>query len=319
MITWGECAMLAKSAAWRRVGPVALSVCSAVLFLGAQSISAPDPVNQPSLGHLYLVLMENKDYHRVIGSPEAPFINSLASRYTLAEQYYTVANPSLPNYLALLSGSTLGVDNDCTDCFFDAPNLADEIEAHGRTWRSYQEDLPGPCFLGVSAGGYALRHNPFLYFRAIRDDPQRCQNVVPLDQLEIDQASGTLPDLVWVTPNLIHDMHDGSVADGDRWLAPFVSSVLESSAWQPNDAFVLVWDEGNTPVDAGCCGGGTGGHVPMIIVTQTGTSGTRITRRLTHYSLLASIEQAWGLPALGHSGDADIGSVEGLLGVTPIR
>src|SRR5439155_15910967 len=142
-----------------------------------------------------------------------PYINMLAARYTLAENYFAAANPSLPNYLALISGQTYALQANCTECVFDGPTLADEIEASGRTWRSYQEDFPTSCFLGVGAGGYVLRHNPFLYFAAIRDDSRRCQNVVPFPQLTVDLARGAVPDLAWITPNVFHDMHDGTVAD----------------------------------------------------------------------------------------------------------
>jgi hypothetical protein len=282
--------------------------------------TAPIAARQTShatLGHVFVVVLENHEYGQIIGNPEAPYLNGLAARYTLAENYYAIGNPSLPNYLALISGTTLGVQSDCEQCFFDAPNLADQVEASGRAWRSYDEDLPSACFLGVSHAGYSVHHNPFLYFHSIRDDPQRCQRVVPFEQLDTDLAAGTVPDLVWITPNLKHTMHDGSVADGDAWLAGFVPRVLESAYWQQGGALVIVWDEATPSPDPGCCGHPVGGHVPLIVITPTGAPGYRTSTLLSHYSLLGGIEQAWGLSRLGHSGDADVTVIDDLLAPSP--
>lgn len=267
--------------------------------------ASPAEDARPKLGHVFLLLMENKDYAEVIGNPDAPYLNDLAARFTLGEDYHAIRHPSLPNYLALLTGSTLGVTDDCTDCFFDARSLVDSLEARGRTWKSYQEDLPEPCFLGVAADAYAMRHDPFVYLRSVRDDAERCQHVVPLTQLDADLAAGSPPDLIWITPNVRNDMHDESVAFGDRWLAGFVPRILESPAWQANGALMIVWDEGRSATPDTCCAGAVGGHVPFLLLTPTRPAGVHLTMPLTHYGLLAGIERAWGLDRLGHSADAD--------------
>jgi hypothetical protein len=191
-------------------------------------------------------------------------------------------------------------------------NLVDALEVSGKSWKSYQEDVPGPCFLGASSGNYAMKHNPFVYFRDIREDPARCQQVVPLPQLADDLQTGALPDFAWVTPNLQHDMHDGSVAEGDQWLAGFLPPILASDAWRQNGLVLVTWDEGRG--DSACCGGAVGGHTPLLVLTPAGKPGYHPPHPVTHYGVLRTIEEVWGLPYLGKSGEP---GVDSLLDVWP--
>ena len=254
--------------------------------------------------------MENHEYGDIIGSGDAPYLNRLAATYGLATSYYAIRHPSLPNYLALISGSTQGITDDCATCSVDAPNLMDQLEAHHKTWGAYIEDLPSPCFNGPSAGGplamigrgtYVRRHDPFMYFVDIRDNPSRCGRVVPLDRLRDDLARDQLPDFVWITPNLTHDMHSASVRAGDAWLASFVPAILQSLAWRNDGVLFITWDEGTT--DAGCCGNATGGRVPTLVIAPSSKPGYRSDTQYTHYGLLRTIEDAWQLGHLGHAGD----------------
>jgi acid phosphatase len=292
---------------WLVVGLTLAAVLLAILLLPV--LSRGGPLRPDRLGRVFLIVMENRGYSEILGSPEAPYLRELAARYGLAEEYRAIAHPSLPNYIALIAGDTFGVRSNCTECFLDAPNLADELEAHGRTWKSYQEDLPSPCFLGNESGGYVLRHNPFLYFQQIRADRVRCERVVPLDQLRTDVDMGTVPDLAWITPNLRHDMHDGSIAEGDQWLADFVPRILDSAAWRHNGLLVIVWDESssNDTLD--------GGHVPALFITPQTRPGSRSSAPATHYNVLRTIEDGWGLSYLGHSGDPD---AQPLIDLVPI-
>ncbi len=280
-----------------------LASASTTAPAATQAGVVPTPL-PASPGHVFLILMENRDASSVIGNSGAPYINQLAAQYATADQYYAIRHPSLPNYLALIGGDTFGVDSDCTDCFQSAPNLVDALEAKGKTWKSYQEDMPKPCFLGEGTATYALKHDPFLYFTDIRTNPARCNRVVPLTQFDTDLAGGNTPDFTWITPNLIHDMHDGSVADGDKWLATFVPKILQSDAWKQQGELIIVWDEGEG--NAGCCGVATGGRVPMLVITPNGPKGYHITPPLTHYSLLRTIEDQWSLMRIGHSDDPGI-------------
>lgn len=286
--------------------PTPVGVASATPTLGARGGSTPTTATSspPSISHIFLIVMENKEYGDIIGSAAAPYLNQLAGQYALAERYYGIRHPSLPNYLALLGGDTFGITSDCTNCFVNKPNLVDALEAKGKTWRAYEEDLPSPCYLGASSGGYALKHDPFLYFDDIRNNPGRCQNVVPLTQLDTDLSTGAVPDFVWITPNLRHDMHDASVSTGDAWLASFVPRILASEAWRNDGLLMIVWDEGST--NAGCCGVASGGHIPALFISPAGKPGYRITEPATHYSVLRTIEDLWGLERLGHSTDPSV-------------
>ena len=102
-----------------------------------------------------MIVMENHEYAEVIGSSSAPYENALARRYALATQMYAITHPSLPNYLALTGGSTFGIDDDCTDCAVSATSIVDQLERAGISWTAYMEGLPGPCFAGAGAAGYA--------------------------------------------------------------------------------------------------------------------------------------------------------------------
>jgi hypothetical protein len=264
------------------------------------SAGSSSPSAAPSGGgvrsvRVAVIVMENHEFGSIIGSSEAPFLNDLASRSTLLTNYDAVAHPSLPNYLALLGGSTFGITSDCTGCTVNGPNLVDQLATAGVGWRAYMEDLPSPCFTGASAAGYVLRHDPFLYFDDVRTDPQRCANVVPYSNLAADAAGGRLPPFVWISPNLCHDMHDCSVGAGDAWLAQAVPGVTPSLA--PDGVLIVVWDEGTT--DAACCGASTGGgHVAAIVAGPGARSAATVDTPSNHYSMLALIETKLGLPLL---------------------
>jgi hypothetical protein len=111
------------------------------LALGASAALPSSPRS-----HVVIIVMENADYGEVIGSSAAPYLNALARRYALATQSFAITHPSLPNYLALTSGSTHGVSSDCTDCHVSATNIVDQLEAAGISWAAYLEDVPKPCF-----------------------------------------------------------------------------------------------------------------------------------------------------------------------------
>ncbi len=265
--------------------------------------------------HVVIVVIENAEYPEVIGSPSAPYINSLAGRYGLATHSYAVTHPSLPNYLALTSGSTHGIDSDCTSCSVSAANIVDQLEAAGLTWKAYMEDLPHPCFLGASAGGYAKKHDPFAYYVDIASDRARCERIVPFSALSADLRDGTLPAYSFITPNLCDDAHDCPLQEADRFLARTLPAVLRELG--PHGFLVLTWDEGT--LDVGCCGlpGAGGGRIATILAGPDVRRGARTDRPLDHYGVLATIERALALPALGGAADPRSGSLEELFARPP--
>jgi acid phosphatase len=229
----------------------------------------------------------------IAGNPDAPTFNALARRYATLTSYAGVAHPSLPNYLALVSGSTHGITSDCTDCIVRAPSLADTLDRAGKTWKTYAEDLPYPGFTGGSAGRYAKKHDPFLYFRDVADSRGRRRRVVPFTRFAPDLAGGRLPDFSLVVPNLCNDMHDCSVATGDAWLKAHVVPLLQSRVLRDGVVFV-VFDEGTTDF-------GGGGRIEALALGPTVRRGSRFRRATNHYGLLRTIEDAWRLPRLGFS------------------
>jgi hypothetical protein len=256
----------------------------------------------PSFSHVIIIVEENREASRVLGNAAAPYVNQLATQYGLARQYYGVFHPSLPNYLAMVAGDTFGTTTDCTDCFVDQPSIADQIEASGRRWRAYQEDMPSPCFLG-SAGKYAQKHNPFIYFDSIRTNSTRCvSSIVPFDQFAADLTQSQLPDYAFITPNLCNDGHDCGIDVADSWLARVVPGILASESFQGSGVLIITWDEGET--DAGCCWGlAEGGQTVAIIASPLARTGFISDVPASHYSLLRTVEDAWGLPPLSHAAD----------------
>ena len=143
--------------------------------------------------------------------------------------------------MALTGGQTFFTD-DCVGCLADAPNIADRLEAAGRTWTAYMEDMPSAC-LATDSGLYVAKHNPFVHYRDIVSDSARCSShVVPFSRFSADLSSGNLAHFVWITPNLCNDMHDCSIATGDAWLSTRVPRILQSPAFR-NSVLFLTWDE----------------------------------------------------------------------------
>lgn len=245
--------------------------------------------------HVVVLVMENKERASVIGSADAPYLTRLARRNGQALNAFGVRHPSLPNYIALVSGSTQGIASDCTDCRADAPNLAGQLEREGRRWKAYLEGLPGPCARPAGAGRYAKKHDPFAYDDAIARDPSRCRRRVPLSRLAGDVRHDRLPDFAFIAPDLCHDTHDCSVATGDRFLARLLPGVI--AALGPHGFLVVTYDEGAT--DAACCGDPGGGRIPTVVVGPDVRPAAVMRRPLDHYGILRSIETAFHLPKLG--------------------
>lgn len=224
-----------------------------------------------------VVVFENEERRSVLGSGEAPTFDRLASTYAQATNYRAVAHPSLPNYLALVSGSTHGVTNDCEDCPQTGPTIGSLLTTKHRTWQSYAEGYP-------SGPRYAKKHVPFLYF------PGGAAHVQPLSAF----SSKRLSAYSLVSPDLCHDMHDCSVATGDAWLARFVKPLLSVK----HTAVFIVFDEGTSKL-------GGGGSVALIVAGTAVKGHARTAQSATHYSLLRTIEDALGVPAIGASAHAN--------------
>jgi hypothetical protein len=258
----------------------------------------------PKFDHIVVLIFENKEFGTVIGNPQMPVFNKLANDYTLLTQFFAVTHPSLPNYISMIGGDTFGIDSNCHDCFINAPSLPDLIEATGRTWKTYQEDMPEPCFLGDKVE-YVQKHNPFIYFDPVRQDTARCEgNIVPLSVLQADLEAGSLPNFVFITPNLCNSAHDCSLDVTDAWMANELMQIIPALEKEgPNYLVVLTWDEGQGKHS--CCGLPleAGGRIAVVLISPQVKNNFQDPTPYTHYSLLKTISAAWGLPYLGHAAD----------------
>jgi hypothetical protein len=256
----------------------------ALLPIGGRPVLA---ATVPGYSHVVVIVLENHSYGEIIGSAAAPYINSLLGPGALATNYTAVAHPSVPNYLALTGGSTFGVSSDCTTCWINAPNLGDSLEAAGKTWKTYLESMPSPCYVGDSYP-YAQKHNPFVYYNDIRTNASRCSaHDVPYSQLATDlQSASTTPNFAFITPNMCDDMHDCSVATGDSWLSQQVPRILGSPAFTTQRSLLaLTWDEDDFT---------STNRVPLILLGTGVAGGTASSAPYNHYSLLHTIEAALG-------------------------
>jgi acid phosphatase len=247
-----------------------------------------------AIDHVVIIVEENKPATHIIGSPEAPYINRLAADNALATNYRAVTHPSLPNYLALTGGSTAGITNDCNPqgggCLAQGAGIAGLVERSGRTWKMYAEAMPEPC-TSTNSGDYAVKHNPFLYYPGVIADKAGCAaHDVPFTQLAADlKDTSTLPDYVFISPDLCHDMHDCTVRTGDDWLAGQVPAILASPAFtRQNSLLMITWDEGNA----------VSNKVSTIFAGPAAKKAFRSDTPYTHYSLLRTIEDVWDLQTM---------------------
>lgn len=247
------------------------------------------------------IFMENKESASIVGSRNAPYINTLATECGLATNYQAVTHPSLPNYLAATGGSTAGVHSDCSpgDCPVRGRSIFQQLQDAGQSWRSYEESMPSNCAQS-STDGYATKHNPAAYYTAIRE---RCRQWdVPLGSpqtgpLATALRDGTLPAFSFVTPNICHDMHDCSVSTGDRWLREWIPLITGMPDYRSGRTVVfLTWDEAE--------GGSDSNHVACLVLAASVPMGLRVGDDFGHYSLLRTTEELLSLPLLGKAASA---------------
>ncbi len=263
---------------------------SVVAPAGASAATA----SLPAFSHIYVIVMENKEYPSIVGNRHAPYVNELIGQYGLATRYHATTHPSEPNYLALFSGSTQGVTDDRIH-HISARNLVDQLEAHGHSWAVFAENVPQDCYrLNSASGGpdgpgtYARRHEPAIIFRDIERNPTRCAMITNFSHFDPSAA-----DFELIVPNICHDMHDCSVATGDTFLRHFTRRILNSPDFATSVVF-LTWDEGLTSH-------GGGGHVATLVIAPQVKPGFKSAEKHTHYSLLRTIERAWKLGCMAHT------------------
>jgi acid phosphatase len=255
---------------------------------GAAPTSAAPSVTQASRpDHVVVVIFENKSYAQVAGDSRARYLHSLMERGALFTDFHAITHPSQPNYIALFSGSTQGVtDNRCPVRLGNKPNLGRQLLDAGFGFAGYSEDLPGPGYTGCSAGGYAAKHNPWVDFDNLPIEANQPFTAFPTD-------FARLPTVGFVVPNLCHSMHDCPVSTGDEWLRQHLDRYL-TWAYANNSRLVVTFDEDD---------GSRDNHI-LTLVAGAGVPSRRYGHRVTLYSLLAAIEEWYGLPPLGEAARA---------------
>lgn len=355
----------------------------------------------PKLDHVFVIVLENHNSftsfgsNGIIGNPQAPNITALWNKYNVATDYNAVWHPSLPNYVAMITGNWIGTDVVATGYSYPAgstvgisdddspsvatdypsppakvsihrwrvnlPSLAGQLVGIGKDWRAYLQNIPesGTHLAnwpgdGNTAKLYAVKHNPFPYIAEIQDNPAQFAEQVPIEQLFSDLGSGTIPAFSYIVPDQCRDMHglgnvlapcggvndtdDNDVKRGDEETGWLVNGILGSRGWHSGrNALFIVFDEGNGPLTCANYNPDTGtdtapgsllpgadcyaaanfnDKVVLIAITNYGVRGVQDTRFQSHYSLLKTIEAAFGLPFLGHAADATTNTLAPLLAPT---
>jgi len=282
------------------------------------------------LDHVFMVYVENKGYDDIVGSRNAPFLNSLINSYGFADNYYALTHGSSPNYYPIVGGTDFGLTYNCASPCIDASTtLVSNIDNAGKTWRAYAQSLaPGADPL-VSSGDYAFGETAFPSFTSIANDPAYAKaHIVPLEQMAIDlQSAVTAPNYAWFAANensagegpvdtlrgvlkfaltQIAPKHQYNVPALDQFLSETVPTIMNSAVW--NDVtqasvIVVTFDEDNNNLSLGF--GNEGNHIVTVVIPSPGAvaAGMRsgpfvASDHLNHYSLLRMIEDSLGLPTL---------------------
>jgi len=244
----------------------------------------PQAPAQPA--HIVVVMEENHSYSEIIGSSQAPYINSLAAAGALFTKSFAVAHPSQPNYLALFSGSTQGVTDDSCPHTFSTSSLESELLAAGKTFTGFSEGLPQAGSLVCTSGEYARKHVPWTDFSKDSSNDNQPFTSFPADFTK-------LPLVSFVIPNLLDDMHDGTIQQGDIWLQQNLSAYV-NWAMTNNSVLIITWDEDD---------GSKNNQIPTIFVGEQVEPG-QYSEQITHYNVLRTIEQIYKLKHLGGSASA---------------
>jgi hypothetical protein len=245
----------------------------------------------PVPDHVVIVIEENQSYSDIIGSSDAPYINSLAGSGAVFTQSYAIDHPSEPNYLDLFSGSDQGTsgDNPCPIGPFHTPNLGGELIAAGLSFAGYFDGMPSVGYTGCFGGSWYTRlDNPLTDFSDVPSNVNKpFAGYFPTNFTSLPQVS-------WVIPSLIHDMHDGTIAQGDTWLRSNLQAYINWS-YQHNSLFILTFDEDDFGGD---------NQIPTIFVGPMVQPG-QYSETINHYSVLRTLEDMYGLPYAGHSADVN--------------
>jgi len=247
------------------------------------SISAQTTNN---FDQLVVVLMENKNLNEVYGP--ATYMTQLADQFAFSTGWTSITNPSQPNYIALIGGSTFGVQGDGNHPNLNHPTIVDIMENTSKTWKAFAEDASGTgCGLNPPRGE---DHFPFLSFTTITGNSTRCANLLPGSSNEVISAFNAGTNFIWLTPNECHNMHSCSVAQGDAWIASWVPALLAAMAGK-KAALMITFDEGYT----------TPPYIYTAFIGPAANLAYKSSAPYPHYSFIKLLEDVWGGGNLGQN------------------
>jgi len=243
----------------------------------------------PSFTRVFIVLEENTNYADVIGNKSMPYLNSLASKYGLATEYYANSHPSIGNYFMLTTGQII-TNNDGYNGTPKVDNVVRHLLTAGKTWKAYEESLPNPGYTKPDVGEYARRHCPLSYLSDVINSKTQIMNLVPFTEFATDLAAGTLPNYSFITPNLCNDAHDCPLATADGWLKTNIAPLIASAEFQTGGLLIIVFDESGSDNTHG------GGRVAWVAVSpEFSNPGFQSTTFYQHQSTLRLMMQGLGL------------------------
>jgi acid phosphatase len=281
--------------------------------LGVVLVSAIAWAQVPQSKHVWVLTEENHSYEATIGNSSMPYFNLLANKYGLATQYYSEQHNSISALMWLVSGQPITGNNSTTTCY-NVNNLGRQLIVQAYKWRSYQEDLPYAGFEGISNLNYVRRHNPIIDFTDTCAASQKI-NSVPYTQLATDIANHTTPNFAYITPNLTHDAHNGTLAAADEWMSQHLPAILALPEFQPGGDGILfiVWDEADLSSDgytqdnrcSSNISSGCGGRLATLVIGPQVKPHYRSTTRYDHANLLTTICAAMGLSTCPGAGSVE--------------
>jgi len=235
---------------------------------------------------IFILQFENQPNEFVVDNPNFKKYAEMGVRMT---NYYGVTHPSQPNYLCQIAGDNFLIFNNYNNDI-NKTTIVDLMEAKGVTWKSYQEDLPFECYTGANKGPYYRKHNPFISFDNIRNNPKRCANIVNAKLLDEDLAKGTLPMYSFYTPNILNDGHDTGLDYAGRYLDTFWGPRFR--LFPPRTLILVTWDEDDYTFN---------NHIHTFALGSMLKPNTTDDTLYNHYSLLRSVEDNWKLGDLGRN------------------
>jgi hypothetical protein len=239
----------------------------------------------PAFDHVIIVMFENKNYSSIKGSSSAAYLNSLASQGTLFTSSFGLTHPSQPNYIGLFSGSQQGVSNDDCPKNFKTGNLGQQLLDAGKSFKGYSEGLPSAGYTGCKSGRYRRKHAPWADFPTVSGSAYN----VPYSSFPSDYSK--LPTVSFVIPDMCNDMHDCSIATGDGWLKKHLDSYVQWAKTH-NSLLITTFDEDNfTSVN----------QIHTVFVGANVKAGYQSSTQINHYNVLRTLEDMYGLPALGNA------------------